>query len=249
MVKSLNRKRGVTPFRLFDSLLAGDCAIFFETREDMVTGKSCLFNHLRKFGLKMHVGSGTAASKTEAVSYPASTGPYEDGDTTPFTVSRPDGKDLGFVSFTKEFKYLGPIVHSSLTSDADMDKRIRSAVAVFGALRSVLCNFALEENLRGEVYSVPVLTVPRPREDLLAKLRSFHNRCCRAMCRITMKYSRHYRIPSVQLYRRLGIAAVEQHTAVVCPAGRATCRACPCTGSHVSCLQVSSRAPGQQGLR
>ena len=51
-------------FELFASLFADDCAIFFVTREDMVTGTSYLFNHLRKFGLKMHVGSGTTASKT-----------------------------------------------------------------------------------------------------------------------------------------------------------------------------------------
>ena len=76
--------------------------------------------------------------------YPASTGPHEGGDTTPFTVSGPGGGDLGFFSFTKEFKYLGSIVHSSLTSDTDVDKRIRSAAVAFGALRSVLCHFAPE---------------------------------------------------------------------------------------------------------
>jgi len=49
------------------------------------------------------------------------------------------------------------------------------------------------------------------REDLLAKLRSFHNRCCRAMCRVTMEHTRRCRIPSEQLYRRLDIAAVEKY--------------------------------------
>ena len=38
-------------------------------------------------------------------------------------------------------------------------------------------------------------------------------------------------------------------TAIVSPAGRATCRACPWTGFHDSCLQVSPRTPGQQGTR
>lgn len=82
------------------------------------------------------------------------------------------------MGFTKKFKYLGPIANSSLTSDADVDKRIRSAAAAFGALRSVLCNFALLGALRGRVYSAPVLTVlPYGsevrclREDLLATLR------------------------------------------------------------------------------
>ena len=51
----------------------------------------------------------------------------------------------------KDFKYLGSIVNSSLTSDADVGKRIRSAAAAFGALRSALCNFAPEETLRGKV--------------------------------------------------------------------------------------------------
>ena len=71
----LNRKRGVVSFGLFASLFAGGCAIFYETGGDIV----------RKFGLKMHVGSGTMASKTEAIFYPAGTGPHEDGDTTPLT--------------------------------------------------------------------------------------------------------------------------------------------------------------------
>jgi len=63
---------------------------------------------LRKSGLKMYVGSGTTASKTEAMYYPMSRGPYEDGDTAPFTVPGPGVKDLGFVSFTKEFSPWDP---------------------------------------------------------------------------------------------------------------------------------------------
>ena len=49
------------------------------------------------------------------------------------------------------------------------------------------------------------------REDILAKLRSLHNRCCREMCRVTMEHTRRFRIPSEQLYRRLGIVAVHQY--------------------------------------
>ena len=78
--EGLNRKRGVTPFGPFASLFADDFAIFFETREDMVMGISYLSNYLRKFGLKMHVGSGTTASKTEAMYYPTSMVSCEDGD-------------------------------------------------------------------------------------------------------------------------------------------------------------------------
>ena len=62
-----------------------------------------------------------------------STASCEDGDAVPFTVARPGCEDPGFVSFTKEFRYLGPIVYSSLTSDIDVNKRTRSAAAAFWA--------------------------------------------------------------------------------------------------------------------
>ena len=50
-----------------------------------------------------------------------------------------------------------------------------------------------------------------PCEGPITKPCSFHNRCHRAMCRITMKHTGRCRIPSAQLFRRLGIAAVELH--------------------------------------
>jgi len=49
----------------------------------------------------------------------------------------------------KEFKYLGSLVHHSLTPGADVNKRVKSVAAAFGSLRCVLCNFALSEPLRG----------------------------------------------------------------------------------------------------
>ena len=82
---------------------------------------------------------------------PSGTGFYEDGGMMPHTVPGPGGEDLGFVGFAKEFKYMGSIVHLSLTSDADVDQRIRSAAAAYGALSSVVCNFALEGGLRGKI--------------------------------------------------------------------------------------------------
>ena len=146
----------------------------------MVTGTSYLFNHLRKFGLKIHIGSGATASKTEAMYYPPTRMAYEDGDTTPFAVFGPSGEVPGFVTFVLEFKYLGSLVHHSLTSDADVNKRIKAASAAFGALRSVLCNFALSETLRGQVYTDLVLKILLYgsevwclREEVLLKLGTF----------------------------------------------------------------------------
>ena len=108
--------------------------------------------------------------------------------------------------FTEELKYLGSLVHLSLVSDADVNKRVKSATAAFGSLRGVQCNFFRSETLRGAVYSTLVLLLcccPTAclvhstillcgsevwcLRDLFAKLRTFHSSCCRrAMCRITM---------------------------------------------------------------
>jgi hypothetical protein len=76
-----------------------------------------LFSHLRKFGLEMHVGRGSRASKTEAMYCPKPHKAYGDEDTGRFMV---DGD--GFIEFTREFKYLGSIISTTLTSDADVDQ-------------------------------------------------------------------------------------------------------------------------------
>ena len=100
-------------------------------------GKSGMPGHFLSMPVRLHAGAvinaDTTASKIEAMCHPTGTGPYEDGDTAPFTVSGPSGEDLGFAGFMKEFRYLRSIVHPSLTSDADADTRTRSAAAAFGA--------------------------------------------------------------------------------------------------------------------
>jgi hypothetical protein len=48
-------------------------------------------------------------------------------NTPRFDIRNAEGLAIGFVDFTKEFKYLGLIIDSSLTPDADVDKRIKAA--------------------------------------------------------------------------------------------------------------------------
>ncbi len=47
-------------------------------------------------------------------------------DTTRFDVLDSSGETVGFLDFTKELRYLGSIVNYSLSSEADVDKRIKS---------------------------------------------------------------------------------------------------------------------------
>ena len=58
------RKRGESALGFWLSIFADDCALFFNSRADLVIGASYLFNHFRKLGLLMHVGHGAVLSKT-----------------------------------------------------------------------------------------------------------------------------------------------------------------------------------------
>jgi hypothetical protein len=118
-------------------LFADDCANFFSSRANLELGTSYLFNHLRRFGLMMHIGVDTTLSKTESMYFPPPRVDYSNADTSRFDIRNSDGSTVGFVDFTKEFKYLGTIVDSSLTSDADVDTRIKAATSAFGALSSL----------------------------------------------------------------------------------------------------------------
>jgi hypothetical protein len=77
------------------------------------------------FGLTMHIGIGSTPSKTEAIFFPPPRRSYSEAKTSRLDVLDGTGNAIGFIDFTTEFKYLGSIVHHSLTSDADVDKRIR----------------------------------------------------------------------------------------------------------------------------
>mgnify|MGYP000302869444 CR=1 FL=1 len=89
----------------------------------------------------MQIGRGAAASKTEAMYFPPPRQAHAAADTSRFLV---DGTD--FLEFSESFKYLGSIIHYSLTSDADVHKRIKSATAAFG----------LSEKVTGQVYTALV---------------------------------------------------------------------------------------------
>ncbi len=71
----------------------------------------------------MHIGVDTTLSKTEAMYFPPPRVDYSTAGTSRLDIRNADGSTVGFVGFTKEFKYLGSIIDSSLTSDADANMR------------------------------------------------------------------------------------------------------------------------------
>jgi hypothetical protein len=214
MGEKWDRKREATMFELWASLFADDCAVIFNSREELVLGTQHLYSHLRKFGLEMHVGRGGTASKTEAMFCPKPRKLYESENTGRFYL---DGD--GFIDFTKEFKYLGSIITSSLTSDADVEKRIKSAMAIFGAMsKGIFTRKDISPKVKGQVYNSLVLSVLlygseswALREDLFNRLRSFHNRCARTMCRVTMAHTIRCRIQTATLLERLGLRPNDEY--------------------------------------
>ena len=84
--------------------------------------------------------------------------------------------------FVREFKYLGTIIHFSLTSDADVNALIKSATSIFGALHdSTLCNKGVDLEVKVRVYVALVLSILLYcsesrflRADLTKRLRFFH---------------------------------------------------------------------------
>ncbi len=84
------RKRDASSFDLWTSLFADDCAIFFNRRADLELGASYLFDHLRRFGLMMHIGADTTLSKTEAMYFPPPQVDYSTADTSRLDIRNAD---------------------------------------------------------------------------------------------------------------------------------------------------------------
>ena len=89
----------------------------------------------------------------EAMDFPPPRTEYPAANTSPVNIYNTAGVQVGFVGFTQEFKYLGSIIDSSLTSDADINNRIKAATAAFGALKKVLCSLSVESRIKDKVYT------------------------------------------------------------------------------------------------
>jgi hypothetical protein len=116
------------------------------------------------------------------------------------------------LSHEKEEDFI--IVHHFLTSDADVNERIRPASAAFDALKNVLTNDDINLKVKGIVnlalcLSILILLNGREmwclRESLFNRFRHFHHRRARTMCRITITHEIRHRVKYASLFKRLPI--------------------------------------------
>ncbi len=97
-----------------------------------------------------------------------------------------------------EFKYLGSIIDSSLTSDADVDTRIKAAISAFSALKNILTSLCIDLRVKGRIYNALILSI-------------LQNRRVRSMCRKTMAHTMKHRITSRSLFERLGVGTFDSY--------------------------------------
>ena len=132
---------------------------------------------------------------------------YYAEDTSPLTV------DGGEVPFTTKFKYLSSTLSSSLTDDDEIDARVKAAAGAFASVRQ---NFFASQQIRSchksAAYEGLILSILlfgcetwAVTADLMRRLQSFHNRCVRTMCGITMWHTITHHIKQVSLESRLGL--------------------------------------------
>lgn len=210
----LTGRRFTTRGLIFDfwaSLYADDGGFLFESRKDLGLGCNCIFATLRAFGLQMHV-----KGKTEAMYIPAQLSSYSTADRSNLEVSDPSGGVVGFVPFTDVFRYLGTHIHYSLSDEYEVKHRIAAASAAFGALSSMLCSRRTEYTRRGQIYKTLVLPILAYGSEYWAytqalahKIQSFHNKCVRRMCRVTLKHTHKHRITASSLEERLGLRDIQ----------------------------------------
>ena len=205
-----------------DSEYADDTAVIFDSRTDLENEVPNLMQHFLRFGMEIHTGQITPRedSKTEILFCSKPLTLYNDPD----NFDDADLSDLvvGFnryIPIVEKFVYLGSIVSRDCSDEEDINARIVKAGSAFANLRK--CIFSSSQvfaRVKGEVYKTYILPILlygaecwSLTEILCRRLKSFHHRCIRAMCRISRKQSWEYRITNVELMNRVSIISIDTY--------------------------------------
>ena len=203
-----------------DSEYADDTAVLFTSRLSLVTSSPLLVAHFARFGMSVHVGANNQPSKSKVLFVAAPPHCYNDPATY-------DGADLTnivfddgtFMEVVAIFCYLGSLLSRDCRDDADVANRIEAAGGAFGALRKcIFTSTKLSFASKRAVYSILILTILLYgseswclTEKLYNKLRTFHHRCIRAMCRVTRRHTRLHHISTRDLLQRTGLAPIDSY--------------------------------------
>ena len=213
-------------FTIVDSEYADDTGMPFTSRKDLEEQTPNVMTHFERWGMEVHAGiyapDGSVAkeSKSEVLFCSARALMY----TNPATF---DGADLSdvqlpggrFMTIVTFFKYLGRYMARNGSDATDVDSRIEAAGKAFGALRScVFTSTHINLAAKRVVYEVLILAILlygaeswSVTEVMRRRLRVFHARCVRAMCRVSRKHTWDHRISTATLEQRLGIVSIDTY--------------------------------------
>ena len=116
-------------------------------------------------------------------------------------------------------KYLGSMMSGDCKDDVDVQHRIGSVSKALGSLRrSIFSSSEVDLPAKREVYVAMVLSILLYGSEswcltqkLWSKLRSFHRRCVRIMCGISMWHTQHCRITTAQCLQLSQLRSVETY--------------------------------------
>jgi hypothetical protein len=142
------------------------------------------------------------------------TATFDDTDLSDVTL--PSGNVIPIVA---QAKYLGSMISRDGTDKVDIDARITAATKAFGSLsRLVFRSTEISPAAKREAYVALVLSILLYGSEcwcltaeLWGKLRSFHNRCARAMCRISKWHTREYHITNASVQKVLKLRNIETY--------------------------------------
>ena len=206
---------------LQDSEYADDTALIFGSRADTKTGIRQSMSHFARFGMEVHSGplESREDSKSVVLFCPKPPTMYENPESF-------DDLDLSdivigdrYIPIVDKFVYLGSMISSDCSDDADVHMRIQKASIAFGSLRKcVFSNSKIAFNVKGKVYAayiIPILLYGVEcwslTERLWKNLRNFHHRCIRIMCNVNRYQSWVKRISSVQLLNKLCLSSIDNY--------------------------------------
>ena len=117
------------------------------------------------------------------------------------------------------FIYLGSAVSRDCTDEEDVKMRIDAAGGAFAALRDkIFASKSITLKVKKFVYLALVLTILlygsecwSLTEKLYNRLRAFHHRCIRSMCRVTRLHTRRHLISNAELLERTDLLPIDSY--------------------------------------
>ena len=204
-------------FSLNDSEYADDTALIFDCRIDCETRTPLCMNHFARYGMEVHSGPIEPRDSSKSVvlfcSKPSTL--YND----PVTFDNTDLSDIvvedRYMPIVNEFTYLGSVICRDLTDEIDVNRRIQKAGNAFRMMKKCLFSSPVVKlRVKANVYRTFILPILlygvecwSLTENLLNRLRTFHRRCIRTVCHVSLRSH----IKTVDLLDRLSLESIDTY--------------------------------------